>query len=140
MVVGGECFGEPDPFHDDDGQAISGQAISEAPILVAAAPVQLDSGSAEFRIERNNLDELVGVSPAIAFRGGGARRRRGERVEPLPKHGLGCHNPEVRPDHDLVPGYGLGAVLISFAGEGNPKGCVREVARHYRCSSPEERP
>jgi len=37
VVVGGECFGEATPFHDYDGQA-----IGEAPILVAAAPVQID--------------------------------------------------------------------------------------------------
>jgi hypothetical protein len=71
VVVCGQCFREPTPFHDYDGKA-----IGEAPILIAAAPVQIDSRTVEFRIERNNFDAPIGVSSAIDSGGGGASSRR----------------------------------------------------------------
>jgi hypothetical protein len=42
VVVGGECFGEATPLHDYDGKA-----IGQAPILVAAVPIQIDSSGVE---------------------------------------------------------------------------------------------
>ena len=50
-------------------------AIGEAPLLVAAAPVQVDSSSVEFEIEGDSFDTRVGVSPPVAFCGRAARRR-----------------------------------------------------------------
>jgi len=116
MVVGGECFGQAPPLHD-----YHGKTISEAPLFVAAAPVQIDSSHDVSRIERNNFETLIGVSSAIALCGRGPRRCIRERVEPLPKNSLGRHDPASGPHHGRVPGNGLGVVLISFARKGNPE-------------------
>jgi hypothetical protein len=116
MMVAGECFGEMALLHD-----YYGQAIGETPILVTASPIQIDSSNVEFCIERNNLDTFVSANSTIALGGSGARNRIGERVEPLPKHGFGGHNPASGLHHSRVPGYRSGVVLISLAGERNPE-------------------
>jgi len=53
VVIGSESFGEAVPFHHHEGQA-----IRQAPVLIAAAPVQIYCTTMELGLERDNLDRL----------------------------------------------------------------------------------
>lgn len=135
MVIGRERFGETPLFHDHEGPA-----IREAPILVGAAPVQLDRSAVEVGIERNDLDSAVSVNSPVTLRGHAARRRVGQRLELFPEDCLGRHDLAPGPRYSRVPRDGLGVILISSARERNPERGVGEVGGHYGYSFPRERP